>query len=71
MPADSTALLTHREMAPGLTQEELGELLDRNRRTIQRWQERGFAPAAGQAETPTLALQPSRSPGGLRQVGRK
>jgi hypothetical protein len=60
MPADSAALLIHCQLALGLTQEELGELVDRNRRTVQRWQERGFAPTADQAETLALALQPIR-----------
>jgi hypothetical protein len=57
VPADSAALLTDRQMDLGLTVEELGELLDRNRRTIQRWQERGFVPAAGRGETVPLARQ--------------
>jgi len=34
MPADSAALLIHCQMALGLTQEELRELLCRTRRTI-------------------------------------
>jgi len=60
MPADSAALLIHCQLALGLTQEELGELLDRNRRTILRWQERGFEPTVAQAETLAQALQPVR-----------
>ena len=59
MPADSAALLVQCQMALRLTQEELGELLDRNRRTIQRWQENGFAPTAKLAETLADALRPA------------
>ena len=47
-------------MALGLTQEELGELLGRNRRTIQRWQDNDFEPMADQAEMLARALQPVR-----------
>jgi len=59
-PADSFAILVHRPIRPGLTQEELGDLLGRNRRIIQRWQDSGFVPTADQAETPARALQPVR-----------
>jgi transcriptional regulator with XRE-family HTH domain len=47
-------------MALGLSQEKLGELLGRNKRTIQRWQESGFSLTADQAETLAQALQPVR-----------
>jgi hypothetical protein len=60
MAADSAALLVHCQIALGLTQEELGDLLGRNRRTIQRWQERGFELMADQAETLAHALQAVR-----------
>jgi transcriptional regulator with XRE-family HTH domain len=60
MPADSAAFLIHCQLALGFSQEELGELLDRNRRTIQRWQERGFEPTVAQAETLAQALQSVR-----------
>lgn len=60
MPADAAALLVHCQMALSLTQEELGELLGRNKRTIQRWQESGFELTAHQAETLAQALQPVR-----------
>jgi transcriptional regulator with XRE-family HTH domain len=60
MSADSAVLLIHCQKALGLTQEELGELLDMSRRTILRWQERGFQPTADQAETLAEALQPVR-----------
>ena len=60
MPADAVALLVHCQIALGLTQEELGELLGRNKRTIQRWQASGFELMADQAETLAHALQPVR-----------
>ncbi len=60
MPADSAALLVHCQLALGLSQQELGDLLGRNRRTIQRWQESGFELMADQAETLANALQPMR-----------
>jgi hypothetical protein len=60
MPSDSAVLLVHCQMALALTQEELGELLGRTKRTIQRWQESGFDPTANQAETLARALQPVR-----------
>ena len=60
MPADSAALLVRCQIALGLTQEELGELLGRNKRTIQRWQASGFELMADQAETLAHALQPVR-----------
>jgi hypothetical protein len=60
MPADSAVLLIHCQMALGLTDGELGELLDRSRRTILRWHDRGFLPTAHQAETLADALRPVR-----------
>jgi transcriptional regulator with XRE-family HTH domain len=60
MPADSAALLVRCQIALGLTQEELGELLGRTKRTIQRWQTSGFEPVADQVETLAHALQPVR-----------
>lgn len=59
-PADSGALLVHCQLALGLTQQELANLLGRNKRTIQRWQESGFEPIADQAETLAHALQSVR-----------
>jgi transcriptional regulator with XRE-family HTH domain len=73
MPADSAALLVHCQIALGLTQEELGDLLGMNRRTIQRWQESGFEPTTDQAETVANALQPVRPDLAerVRELGRK
>jgi transcriptional regulator with XRE-family HTH domain len=47
-------------MALGLSQEQLGELLGKTRRTIQRWQESGFSLTVDQAETLAVALQAVR-----------
>ena len=60
MPADSAALLVHCQIALGLTQEQFGELLGITRRTVQRWQQRGFEPMAFQAEALAQALRPVR-----------
>ena len=57
MPGNSAALLIHCQLALGLSQENLGELLGRNRRTVQRWQQSGFEPTAEQVETLAHALQ--------------
>jgi transcriptional regulator with XRE-family HTH domain len=67
MPTNSGALLVHCQLALGLSQEELGDLLGMTRRTIQRWQARGFEPTADQAQTLAHALQPVR-PGLAEQV---
>jgi hypothetical protein len=73
MPADSAALLVHCQLALGLSQQELADLLDRNRRTIQRWQESGFQPTEHQAETLASALQPVHADLAeqVRELGRK
>jgi transcriptional regulator with XRE-family HTH domain len=73
MPADSAGLLVHCQMALGMTQEELGDLLGRTKRTIQRWQESGFEPMADQAETLADALQPVRPDLAeqVRELGRR
>jgi hypothetical protein len=54
------ALLTECQFALRLTQEGLGELLGRTRRTIQRWQEGGFLLMPDQAKTLAEALRPER-----------
>jgi transcriptional regulator with XRE-family HTH domain len=60
MSVGSAALLIQCQIALGLSQEELAELLGRNRRTIQRWQGSGFEPTADQVETLADALRPVR-----------
>jgi hypothetical protein len=60
MPSGSAALLIHCQMALGLTQTQLGDLVGKTKRTIQRWQERGFTPTVDQAEALAAALQPVR-----------
>jgi transcriptional regulator with XRE-family HTH domain len=60
MPTSSAALLVHCQLALGLTQRQLGELLGRDRRTIQRWQEKGVELMPDQAQTLANALQPAR-----------
>jgi hypothetical protein len=60
MPSNSGVLLVLCQQALRLTQQELGELLGCTKRTIQRWQDRGFAPGALEAETLARALQPLR-----------
>jgi transcriptional regulator with XRE-family HTH domain len=60
MPVDSGALLVQCQLALGLTQEELADLLGKNRRTVQRWQDRGFEPSADQIETLADALRTVR-----------
>jgi transcriptional regulator with XRE-family HTH domain len=60
MPPNSKALLIECQFALGLSQQELGDLLGINRRTIQRWQESGFAPVPDMAETLAHALEPVR-----------
>lgn len=73
MPSDSAALLVQCQIALGLTQEELGDVLGRNRRTVQRWQDSGFEPTADQAETLARALEPVRPDLAeqVRELGRK
>jgi hypothetical protein len=73
MSAGSGALLIHCQLALGLTQQELGDLLGRNKRTIQRWQDSGFAPSEEQAETLADALQSVRPDLAeqVRDLGRK
>jgi transcriptional regulator with XRE-family HTH domain len=73
MPSDSAALLIQCQIALGLTQEELGDVLGRNRRTVQRWQDSGFEPTADQAETLARALEPVRPDLAeqVRELGRK
>jgi transcriptional regulator with XRE-family HTH domain len=57
---DSAALLIHCQIALGLGQKELGDLLGMDRRTIQRWQKRGSDLMVDQVQTLANALQPVR-----------
>ncbi len=59
-PRVSAALLVHCQLALCLTQKGLGDLLGRDRRTIQRWQTSGFELMPDQAKTLADALQPVR-----------
>jgi len=60
MPTDSAALLVECQIALGVTQRELGELLGRDKRTIQRWQDKGFVPMPDQTRALADALRPVR-----------
>jgi len=57
---DSAALLVHCQIALGLSQKELGALLGRDRRTIQRWQKGGSDLMPDQVQTLASALRPVR-----------
>ncbi len=46
------------QLALGVTQKEMGDLLGKNRRTIQRWQARGCGLMPDEAETLANALRP-------------
>ena len=56
MSTSSAALLVHCQIALGLTQKALGDLLGRDGRTIQRWQEKGTDLMPDQARTLADAL---------------
>jgi transcriptional regulator with XRE-family HTH domain len=60
MPTSSDVLIVQCQLALGLTQKELGHLLGRDRRTIQRWQKNGFAPMPEEAHALADALRASR-----------
>ena len=60
MSKSSAALVVHCQIALGLTQKTLGSLLGVDRRTVQRWQDRGFAPTPDQVQTLARALRPVR-----------
>jgi hypothetical protein len=60
MAADSATLIVHCQIALDLTQRELGDLLGKNRRTIQRWQSRGCHLLPAEAKTLAAALRPVR-----------
>src|SRR5580692_9455687 len=54
------ALLTHCQMALGLTQQELADLLGCTKRTIQRWEDRGTTLLPPALEALARALYPVR-----------
>jgi len=60
MAMDSATLLTHVQIALHMTQREMGALVGRDRRTIQRWQDRGCTLMPGEAATLAKALQAER-----------
>jgi len=60
MPSDSAKLMTLCQLALGMTQKEMGDLLGKDRRTIQRWQARGCHLMPDEAETLANALRPER-----------
>jgi hypothetical protein len=56
----SAALVVQCQVALGMTQAELGELVGRDRRTIQRWQDRGCTLLPQDAQVLADALRPVR-----------
>lgn len=60
MAADSAKLMVLCQVALGLTQRELGDLLGKDRRTIQRWQSGGCQLLPEEAKTLAAALRPVR-----------
>jgi hypothetical protein len=60
MAASSSALLIQCQLALSLTQKELGALVGRDRRTVQRWQDKGVDLTPTQAQTLADALRPVR-----------
>jgi hypothetical protein len=60
MAEDPGTLFVECQMALKLTQEELGELVGRTKRTIQRWQEKGSILLPSEAQRLADALRPVR-----------
>jgi DNA-binding XRE family transcriptional regulator len=60
MAAASNVLMIECRMALGLTQEQLGNLVGRTKRTVQRWEDRGALLVAEEAEALAHALHPVR-----------
>jgi transcriptional regulator with XRE-family HTH domain len=69
----SGALLVRCQLALGLTQKEIGELLGKHRRTVQRWQKGGVDLLPDQAEKLADALRLVRPDlaEGVLEMGRK
>jgi hypothetical protein len=59
MAIDSAALIVKCQMALGITQRQMADMLGKDRRTIQRWQERGCTLLPKDAETLARALRPA------------
>ncbi len=58
MSTNVALLMVQCQIALGLTQKAMGELLGKDRRTIQRWQDRGCILMPDDAETLAKALRP-------------
>jgi hypothetical protein len=58
MSTNVALLMVQCQIALGLTQKAMGELLGKDRRTIQRWQDRGCTLMPDDAETLAKALRP-------------
>jgi len=61
MPDDSAILMVLCQRALGITQQEMADLLGKDRRTIQRWQDKGCAPHPTDAAKLANALRPTRA----------
>ena len=73
MSTESALLMVHCQVALGLTQKELGALVRRDRRTIQRWQDKGCQLTPDEVEALAAALGPVRPDlvEAVRELGRK
>jgi len=60
MASHSASLINQCQIALGLTQKELGALMGRDRRTIQRWVYRGCILLPAEAKTLADAVRPTR-----------
>src|ERR1019366_4477271 len=60
MPIESAVLLVQCQMALRLEQKEYAAFLGVERRTIQRWQKKGFSPLASTAQKLADAVRPTR-----------
>jgi hypothetical protein len=60
MADPSNTLLTECQLALGITQEDLGNIVGRTKRTVQRWQQRGATLLPSEAEALARALCPAR-----------
>jgi hypothetical protein len=60
MPLDSSILLVDCQMALGLDQQEYAAFLGVDRRSIQRWQDKGFSPLPEMAQKLADAVRPTR-----------